>query len=325
MLFSGIPRIRLLEGPTPLHHLKNVGKLLGNINLYVKRDDVMSLGMGGNKIRMLEFWLGDAISKKSDVILVGGMPQSNQCRLTAVAAAAINMRCIIFHNAEKPEKYNGNILLNKIMETETVFLGNVSEEKRSELIRQYADQLKVQGHKPYIVGDPIIGALGYVNSALELAYQAENMNIDLKHIFICGSMGSTEAGLLYGLSLFGKSFKVHIVSVEYKITYLKKIVQDIFNGLCDKLSIIPSARINDVAEFYQDYLGEGYEKPTAQSVQAIKFLAKNEGIFIENTYNAKVFAGMFDLIKKEIIKSEDAVCCYHTGGTPTLFEQAHFF
>ena len=95
MLFSGIPRIRLLEGPTPLHHLKNVGRLLDNNNLYVKRDDVMTLGMGGNKIRSLEFWLGDAISKKSDVILVGGMPQSNHAMLTVAACRALNLEPIL--------------------------------------------------------------------------------------------------------------------------------------------------------------------------------------------------------------------------------------
>lgn len=325
MLFSGIPRIRLLNAPTPLCQLARAGKRLGNNNLYVKRDDLMPLAMGGNKVRSLEFWLGDAISQGADVILVAGTLRSNMCRLTAAAAATLNIRCVVLHNDDEPATYSGNMLLNRILGVETVFLGKVDEHERSQLVSEYADRLRSQGHKPYIVGDPVIGALGYVNGALELIYQAESGNIDLKHVFICGSMGTTEAGLLYGLSLFGKSFKLHVVSVEYELRYLKETVHRIFDGLCSKLRLKPPVDVEDVAQFYDDYLGEGYGKPTPDSIEAIRFLANTEGIFLENTYNAKVFAGMFDLVRRGVIDSREAVCCFHTGGIPTLFEEAAFF
>ncbi|WZL72901.1 pyridoxal-phosphate dependent enzyme [Clostridiaceae bacterium 35-E11] len=326
MLFSGIPRVRLLEEATPIQHLKNIGNVIGNNNIFVKRDDLMLLGMGGNKARNLEFWLGDAIRKNADVILVAGAPVSNQCRLTAAAASKIGMRCIILHNSNKPKKYNGNILLNKILGVETIFIGEMNEQERKVYTHQYADELRERGFKPYVIGeDPIIGSLGYVNSALELVNQAERKNIDLKHVIICGSEGPTETGLLYGLCLFGKSFKLHIVSVEYETSYLKELMRKIFDGICKKLDLIPPGKIEDVAVFYDNYLGEGYGKPTKQSLEAVKLLAQKEAVFIENTYSGKVFAGMFDLVDKQLINANDAVCCYHTGGVPALFTQSDYF
>lgn len=325
MLFSGIPRIRLLREATPLCHMARAGEHLGHDGLYVKRDDLMPLALGGNKVRSLEFWLGDAMSRGADVILVAGMLRSNMCRLTAAAASVLNLRCVVLYNGEEPTSYGGNALLNRILGAETVFLGKVDEEERTRLVHEYAEKLRAEGHEPHILGDPVIGALGYVNAALELAYQAEREDIDLRHVFICGSMGPTEAGLLYGLSLFGESFKVHIVTVECELGYLKETVARIFEGLCEKLKLTPPGRIDEVAEFHDGYLGEGYGKPTRESIEATRFLARTEGIFVENTYNAKVFAAMFDMVKRRIIEPGDAVCCFHTGGIPNVFEEDRFF
>lgn len=326
MLFSGIPRTRLIEEPTPLQLMPNIGAFVGHTGMYVKRDDLIPLGLGGNKVRCLEFWLGDAIRKNADVIVVAGGIVSNQCRLTAAAAAKLGMRCIILHSSNKPEIYNGNVLLNKIMETETIFLGEIDEQARRAYAVKYADELRAKGHTPYIIGtDPVQGALGYVNSALELVWQAESRHIDLKHVFICGSEGMTEAGLLYGLCLFGKSFKLHIVSVEYEIAHIKALVEKIYDGICEKLHHKPLANIEDVAIFYDEYLGQGYAKSTKESLDAVRLLAQKEALFIENTYNSKVFAGMLDLVKKRVIAPGEATCCYQTGGTPALFGQSDLF
>ncbi|SKC90131.1 pyridoxal-phosphate dependent enzyme [Maledivibacter halophilus] len=326
MLFSGIPRIKLLEEATPIQCLSNIGNIMDNNNIFVKRDDIMPIGMGGNKIRCLEFWLGDAIQRKCDILLVAGASVSNQCRLAAAAAAKIGMDCIILHSSDEPKKLNGNSLLNRLMGVKTIFLGEMDEASRKEYTLNYSENLRKKGFKPYIIGEDLVtGAFGYVSSALELVYQAERENIDLKHVVICGSEGPTETGLIYGLSLFGNAFKVHVISVEYEISYLEKRIQKIFKGMCNKLDLVPPRKIEDVAVLYNDYIGEGYGKTTKESLDAVKLLAQKEGIFIENTYNSKVFAGMFDLIKKGIIPRSEAVCCYITGGTPALFNQANLF
>ncbi len=325
MIFSNIPRIRLLHDITPLHKIENVGKDLEHDSIFLKRDDLMNIGMGGNKLRSLEFWIGEAISKESDVLLVQGMPQSNQCRLAAVAAAKCGMRCIVFHNANPPEQYNGNVLLNKILGTETYFVGKITEEERTKLLLEHKAKLEREGLRPYVIGDPYVGAMGYVNAAFELVHQAEQQHIDLKHVFICGSAGPTEAGLAFGLSLFGKSIKVHMISVEYEIPKLKGIISDIFDNLEKRLEVKRQTEIDDFIEFYDEYLGGGYEKSTPESIGAIKYLASKEGIFIEDVYNSKVFGGMTDILRKKVIPAQDPVCCVITGGTPALFGQAQYF
>ena len=325
MIFSNVPRIRLLDDMTPMHKIENVGRDLGHDHLYLKREDLMSIGMGGNKLRSLEFWIGEAIATKSDVLLVQGMPQSNQCRLAAVAAAKCGMKCVIFHNATEPKQYNGNILLNKILGTETHFVGKIPETERTKLLLEHKAKLESEGQRPYVIGDPYVGALGYVNAAFEILHQAEQQHIDLKHVFICGSAGPTEAGLAFGFSLFGKSIKMHMITVEYDIPKLKCIISDIFDHLEKRLEVKRQADIDDFVAFYDEYLGGGYEKSTPESIAAIKYLAAKEGIFIEDVYNSKVFGGMTDILRKKIIPTDEPVCCAIAGGTTALFGQTQLF
>ena len=328
MLFSKTPRVRLLTGETPLARAAGLAHTLGRDDIYFKRDDVMELGMGGNKVRSLEFWLGDALAKKATVVFVAGLPESNLCRLTAAACARLALKCIIVHNGDEAEvKQNrvGNPLLNHILGTETLYCGKVDEYKRTDFVKERAAALAAAGEVPYIVGDPVVGAMGYVNAALELVSQAERMNIDLYDVFISASGGPTAAGLLYGLALFGKSFRLHLISAEYKREVFEDIVSGIFAGLCKALDLVPPAKPADMSVFYEDYLGEGYAKPTKGAIEASRLLAEKEGIFLELTYNAKVLHGMMDLMKRDIVRKERTAGFFVTGGGPALFAQGRYF
>jgi len=328
MIFSNTPRVRLLDHETPLTHTKNLGDTLGHPAIYFKRDDVMELGMAGNKVRSLEFWLGDAIAKKASVVLVAGLPESNLCRLTATACAKLGLKCIVVHNGDEDEvKANriGNPLLNHILGVETLYLGNCDEFERARFIKEHASYLEKSGEKPYIVGDPVIGAMGYVNAALELVSQAERMNIDLYDIFIGASGGPTSIGFLYGLALFGKSFRLHLISAEYERNVFDDITNEIFNGLCTALDLTPPAKPKDISVFYDDYLGAGYAKPTKRAISASTLLAQKEGFFVELTYNAKVLDGMMSLIENGTVRKDRAACFCLTGGAPALFAQGKHF
>lgn len=328
MLFSKIPRVRLLNKETPITKAVNLAEHLGHKEVYFKRDDVMELGMAGNKVRSLEFWLGEAIAKSSTTILVAGLPESNLCRLSAAACAKLKLKCIIVHNGEKPESFHeraGNPLLNHLLGTEAIYLGNVDEFERTRYVKEYAAALRKSGEIPYIIGDQVVGALGYVNAALELVHQAEQSNIDIHDVFISASGGPTAVGLLYGLALFGKSFKLHLISAEYKKEVFYAIQEEIFDGLCRKLDLTPAAHLSDISVFYDDFLGEGYAKPTEDSISAAYLLAQKEGIFIEQTYNSKALNGMINLIKDGKTSKDQAVCCYITGGGPALFGHVRHF
>lgn len=328
MLLDSQPRIRLMGGETPLEPAERLSRMLG-IPLCFKRDDLMSLGMGGNKVRSLEFWLGEALSRGCDTILVGGLPQSNLCRLTAAACAKAGLSCIIVHNAAQPAHGSvpqGNALLNRLMGVQTLYCGPVDEHRRMGFIRQQAASLCSLGKKPYIIGDPVTGALGYVAAALELCAQAGRLTLQvpLRHIFISASAGPTETGLLFGLCLTG-GVTVHLVSVEYDEATFWSIADEIFAGLEQRLGIRPPLRPREIARFYGQYLGNGYGVPTPGALDAVRTLARAEGIFVETVYNAKVLHGLLDQAHQGALPPDEGVCFYHTGGTPALFGQAAQF
>lgn len=322
MIFSDIPRVRLLTQETPLMPARRYGQAIGCRDLWLKREDVMELGLGGNKIRSLEFWLGEALAQGCDTILAAGLPVSNLCRLTAAACARLGLRCIVIHNAEEadqPARKTGNALLNELMGVEPVYCGKVDENARAAFAVQLACKLRGQGKKPYIIGDGCLGALGYVASVLELLQQADRLSLPLRHIFLSASAGPTEAGVVYGLCLTGGKQKLHLISVEYERSVFLPIIEALFEDLCQKLRCRPALSPRDVLEFHGDYLGAGYARPTAAAETERLRMAQTEGIFLDSTYNAKVYAGLRDLIARGELPAHETICAYHTGGIPSVF------
>lgn len=325
MLFSHLPRVRLLEEATPLLPLEHLGRQLGRQDLWIKRDDLMPLGGGGNKVRSLEFWLGQALQQGADTIIAAGLPASNLCRLTAAACARLGLPCILVHNAGQPAPLQGNSLLNELMGARTLYCGAVDEEARGAYVQALAGSLRAEGRRPYVVGDPAIGALGYVAAALEFAAQAERLSQPVQHLFISASAGPTEAGLLFGLSLLGTSFHLHMVSVEYEEAVFWQLCRPILVQLGHLLGVQPAVDPMQIATFYGDFLGPGYALPTPSCLQAVRRLAAAEGIFLETTYNAKVLDGMLTLLQREALPPGEGVCLWDTGGFPALFGQGAQF
>lgn len=322
MLFSQIPRTSLLTEPTLLEKAAHFGDTIGHSSLWIKREDVMGLGMGGNKVRSLEFWLGEALEKSCDIVLAAGLPPSNLCRLTAAACCRLNLDCEIIHNAApsntNPRRGDSRFLYD-LMGVRQIYCGPVDEQARKAFVEERAQELKEQGRNPYILGDPVVGALGYVAAAQELLFQAEQKHIDLRHVFISASAGPTEIGLLFGLRLMGgPDLHVHLVSVEYPAHTFWPIAQEIWQGLCQKLHVTPPLSLQYNTHFYEEYLGPGYAKHSPETWLALRLLARTEGIFLDTTYNAKVFAGLTDLCQKGRLPTDEAVVIFHTGGVPTL-------
>lgn len=319
------PRQVILKTPTPFREMHNLEKKLGRDDLYIKRDDHMEIALGGNKIRSLEFWLGAAIEACADTILVAGGPMSNLCRLTASVAAMHGLDCIVFHNCEASPDAHQMSFLNKVFGAEIRYLGNITEEQRAKAVNDAAKELHAQGRTPYIVGDAIIGALGYAVAAYELHEQAQTARIDLRHVFLSGSMGPTEAGFIFGNALLGNPFTIHLVSVEYGQAELVARVARIYDGLA-AMTRLSVPVIGDLPiHYHMDYLGSGYGQPTPEAEQALLMLAREEGILTEYVYTAKTLAGFIDLTTNGHITGHEAACFLHTGGVPSLFSQFNKF
>ena len=321
MMLEALPRVRLLDGPTPLEHLRRIGAQLGHDAIYVKRDDVMPLGLGGNKVRSLEFWIGEALQRGADTLLVAGQTVSNQCRLTAAAAAKVGLDCVILHNGDRPEKIEGNLLLNHLFGAEIVYLGAISEAVRATASEEMARELQARRRNPYIVGDPVLGAAGYVVAAGELMQQAAQCVGRFDHIVIPGSMGPTEAGLLYGLLQGGYAGTVHVISVEYAKQELEARIERIFVGLESTLGRL-GVKASAIARYDDSFLAPGYGIAGPAAQEAMTRLAQTEALLLEPTYTAKPFAALLSMLSTGAIAGTESVCALHTGGLPSLFVTA---
>jgi 1-aminocyclopropane-1-carboxylate deaminase/D-cysteine desulfhydrase-like pyridoxal-dependent ACC family enzyme len=319
------PRYELLCVPTLLQRLERTEAALKHRGLYIKRDDLMPIAMGGNKLRSLEFWLGAAFQEHADVLLVAGTPMSNQCRLTAAAASMAGLDCIVFHNAVDEPAARSASFLNKIFGASIRFIGVMDEAHRTKAVEHAAAELRLQGRRPYIVGSAAIGALGYVRAAEELLAQSRQLDLGIRHVMLPGSMGTTEAGLIFGNALLGYPFEIHLVSVEYQQADLSACVRRDYAAVANLFGKGAPDFDEKRVHYHMDFLGGGYACPTPQGEEAILTLARTEGIVLEHIYTAKTFACFLDLARRHVFRDGEPVCVIHTGGVPALFSQFEMF
>lgn len=327
------PRASLASLPTPLEQMKRLGLRAGHESLWVKRDDLTGLGFGGNKVRNLQYLLGDALCRNADVIVTSGGLQSNLCRLAAAASARLGLGCVLVHNDDRPEFWQGNMLLNHLAGAEQVFIGQVDETRRAVEVEVLAGRLAARGKRPYVIrngGSTPLGALGFVEAAVELYEQSTRLGIGIRRVAMVGAMGGTAAGFVLGAALLGGPFHVHVISVEYDAGLLGRLVHSLAAGSLALLQgrgrlgaqLAGAEALARSMTIHGDYAGPGYALATPESLAALFDAARLEGLFVETVYTSKVLAGCLDLIGRGVIPAGEGCCFWHTGGTAALFAQA---
>lgn len=319
---KSINKVELGVFPTPLHNIKNVETFLNYSPIYIKRDDLTGLGPGGNKIRSLEYILGDALQRNSDSIIVSGPLQSNLCTLTACACAKLGLDCFIVHNGNKPQVLEGNLLLNDILGVESFYLGDIDEHDRALFVDDLYSRLKKLGKNPYIIENGAstgYGAMGYVNAILEIINQSKENNLDIQEVFAPGGNGGVASGLIYGNAVLGSPFKINVISVEYEKEILTNNIFRILSELESIVGLPISNKYNNSFTIIDKYRGDGWGQDTEESRKIVYDFPKMEGIFIENTYNSKVVVGLIDMVKRSQVHG--GLCYIHTGGFGSLFSQ----
>lgn len=314
-------RIPLLPGPTPLHDLREARRDK-DIRLFIKRDDMTGIGPGGNKVRSLEYILGEAKSKGATKILAAGPEQSNLCVLTAAACARAGLRCELVINSNEPERKEGNLLLEQLLGTRIHYLGPCDGETRNLRMEEIAAAYQEAGEQVFVVRNGATtgrGALGYTAAVVEMTRQCETMGIQHMTVFAPGGNGGVAAGLIYGNALMGNPFRIVIVSVEDDRDTLKGHIQATIRETEAITGIPMCTPLESSAEITDAYRGAGWGENTPESQEAVLSFARSEGIFIENVYNSKVLVGMRDWIDKGNVSG--TVCYLHTGGLGSLFAQ----
>lgn len=326
MTFSidNIPRITINFLPTPFVELKRLADVLGGPRIFMKRDDLTGLGLGGNKTRKLEFLLGEAVNQNCDVVITSGAMQSNHCRQTAAAAAAVGLECHLALGGEQPVFPDGNLLLDYLFGVIVHWCG---EQKKGEQIPQIAEKLRAEGRKPYIIpfgGSNAIGAMGFVAAVAELKNQILTLNNTVDYVILPSSSGGTHAGITVGVDMYDLSMKVIGIGIdrgEPGDPPYESELATLANQIAEKLHIQSRYTANKFHMRY-DYFGGGYEVVGDLEREAIQLVAKHTGILLDPVYSGRAMGGLIDMIRSKEFSSSDVVMFWHTGGTPTLFEFA---
>ncbi|WP_158773572.1 D-cysteine desulfhydrase [Cobetia sp. L2A1] len=324
MHLSRFPRVRLGHLSTPLEPMDNLSKLLGGPRLWIKRDDCTGLSTGGNKTRKLEFLMADALEQGADTIITQGATQSNHARQTAAASCKLGLECHILledrtGSDDRSYNYNGNVFLDQLHGA-TVAKRPGGADMAAEM-EALADKLIGQGKKPYIIpggGSNEIGALGYVNAALELLSQANDMGLKIDHLVHATGSAGTQAGLVTGLTACNSGIPVLGIGVRAPKDKQEANVFALAQKTEAKLGLSGVVKREDVVANC-DYVGEGYGIPTASMVEAVTLLAQQEGILLDPVYSGKGMAGLIDLVRKGHFKEGENVVFLHTGGAVALF------
>jgi len=332
---QNFPKQDLILLPTPLMKLENFTKELGGPNIYIKRDDMTGLAFGGNKSRKLEFIMQDVLDKNADVIITWAGLQSNWCLQTAAAARKFGITpiLILFNVYDLPEEYDGNLLLDLILNADIkikeVGKGSILHlENVDDILEEAAIEVKERGHTPYIapiggsaaggsMGSPL-GAISYVNAHVEMAEQAEEMGMEVNYVLHASGSGGTQAGLAIGAKALSDKIKVLGVSVaEEKNTYTDYVL-DIASDTRTALDLDLEIGESDIIVF-DEYIGKGYGEMYTDVAETIRLMSIKEGIFLDPVYTGKAMVALMDLVKRGYFKKEDNVVFFHTGGTAALF------
>ena len=321
------PRAELFSGPTILEPLENLSINLG-VNLFIKRDDTLPLAMGGNKVRQLEYYLGEAINQKADTILITGSVQSNFARLCAAAARKFGMKPIVQLEKRVPKsnlEYNrsGNVLLLKMLGAKIVYFSEGENEKQAdENLNIIADKLRKDGANPYIIHLGIdhrpLGALGYTAAAVETIQQANEVKLEIDHIVLPTGSALTHSGFLAGKSIMKHPATIHGICVRRASSLQTERVLRRTNEVGELLGY-PNLVGVDAVNTDDTCLPPGYGRLNNYVSEAIKMSALEEGIILDPVYSGKAFAGLIYLIRSRVISSGQNVLFLHTGGVPANF------
>ena len=323
MKFDQIPRVQLAFSPTPLQKLERLAKAINVENLYIKRDDQTGLALGGNKARKLEFLMAEALEQKADVVLTVGGPQSNHCRMTAAAARACGMDATLIFSGDEIKTVQGNMVLDQLLGANWVFAGDMDRDVKME---EVAEAYRKQGRKPYMVplgGSNVLGAMGYVQAGLEIAEQCKAENIDPDYIFIATGSGGTQAGLMMGTYMGGLRAKIIGISVSGPQADITARVETLIAELGEYLEI-DTTKIHPVA-VYDEFVGDGYGRPTELSQKALEYCATLEGIIIDPVYTAKGLSGLLGMLEDGRVSQDSTAMFLHTGGAPALFAETDLY
>jgi 1-aminocyclopropane-1-carboxylate deaminase/D-cysteine desulfhydrase-like pyridoxal-dependent ACC family enzyme len=319
------PRARLAMLPTPLVEAPRLSSELGGPTIFLKREDLAGLGVGGSKYRILEFTLGAALEEGADVLIASGMAQSNHPQQVVSAAARLGLPVIVLvSGAEGHVGWTGNMLLEGLGGADVRVLPSVGFDELRKAQQDLARQLRAAGRRPALVTTTrevhLRSVLAYANFIAELDQQLEEREFQPAALYVASS-GPTYAGMALGTMALGTSFDVVGSSplglAHASITHVTGLIEEASRLLGLDLQV-DQRRIH----ITDAYLGPGHGIATPAAVEAIKLLASTEGLLLDPVYSGKGMAALIDDIRRARLRPTEPIVFVMTGGTPALFAYA---
>ena len=318
-----LPRVKLIERPTPLTEAPNLAKVLnhgkpGGPRIFIKRDDLTSLGLGGNKLRNLEFRLARTLADNPDTVIVGLDLQSNSARQTVAACNKLGLRTILVLEGSKPNIVQGNLLMDYLLGAEVHFAANPKEQRM--MLDDLADLTRKAGGRPHILNDnpmfDIASAAAYLEATLEVLEQLDQEGL-APSCFYMSSSGKGQAGLVLAQRLTGLGFAVHGVTATSEF-HLPSRTAGIANETAKALELDLIVTEEEIVNF-GEFVGDGYGIPSEAGIEAVKLFARTEGVILDPIYTGKAAAGMVAHVREGRFGADDVLVFVHTGGTPANF------
>jgi len=322
-----LPRVQLSSlKPTPLEPMARLSEQLGGPPLYIKRDDLTGLAFGGNKTRMLEFSLADALEAGADTIVCGAAVQSNYCRQMAAACAKLGLELHLVLRPVRPidlEESQGNNLLQRLCGAHVSVIQEFDHPSQRQAIAAKIEEQKKLGKKVYHPrqDDTVdLDALAYAEAGVELARQCEEQGLDPEYLYVA-ALDTTQAGLVLGLKWVESPIHVRGFSPfggwEERFDEMARLANQGARRLGLDIELSPGDFDND-----DSFVGESYGMPTAAGLDAVRTIARAEGILIDPVYTGKTMGALFQHIREGKLPADKPVLFLHTGGAPALFGYA---
>lgn len=324
MNLARFARRRYTEGPTPVEKAARLSAVLGGPTIYIKRDDLLGLAGGGNKTRKLEFLVADALAQGADTLITCGAVQSNHCRLTLAAAVKEGLKCRLVLEERVPGSYRedagGNNFLFRLLGVEKIRVVPGGSDMMAAM-QEVAAEVAAEGRKAYIIpggGSNAIGSTGYVACAEEILAQAFDKSIRIDRVICASGSTGTHAGLVVGF--YGNNSGIQVIGID--VSRPKELQESMVYETARKTAQhvgIQGEIPREAVLCFGDYVGPGYSIPTPQMAEAVKLVARTEGILLDPVYTGKAMAGLIDLVRKGYFAKNENLLFVHTGGSPALY------
>jgi 1-aminocyclopropane-1-carboxylate deaminase/D-cysteine desulfhydrase-like pyridoxal-dependent ACC family enzyme len=315
---EALPRLSLVTEPTPLAPASRLSAALGGPRLWFKRDDLLPVAFGGNKVRSLDLIVAEALRRGA------AGPLSNHVRASAGVAAMTGLRCIAIYWGVPPSRAEGNHWLTRMLGAEIVFTGDADRSSVDSGIEASAAEVVAQGGRPFSVprgGACALGVLAHVLAVRETLEQCAVFGIMPQAVVMAVGGAGTLAGWLLGTALFGAVWRLEAITVSRPAVEALARARNLAAEAAAMLDC--PAQLSSVELFvHESFLGAGYGVPSPQGQSAIVATARTEGVFLDPTYTGKAMAGYSALLSQGRYVGADDVLFLHTGGAPSLFTAA---